>query len=303
MPDISALLGLASAAGDKVSAPRKKLMALGYQELQDWRARKYSEKQYDKQFQDNIRFWEMQNTYNSPQEQMKRFQAAGLNKNLIYGNGTPGLAGSIQTPDVVKGKFDKAEFQPDAPLLPAIESYADLQLKGAQTDNLKAQRDVILEEAILKRNQAKNVMTEAERKSFDLDLAREIRGYSVEGARENVRKNKIGTDIAIEENKRRDALTNQSLQEGADRLLQNPLTRDETRQRIANMKQDGTLKKLEIDLRNEGVTFNDPLWQRFLAMYGEKIFNSAAPKAAEIAKDFKAWRAKQPPQRAFNPKL
>lgn len=39
--------------------------------------------------------WHRQNAYNSPEEQMKRFGAAGLNPHLIYGQGSSGLAGSV----------------------------------------------------------------------------------------------------------------------------------------------------------------------------------------------------------------
>lgn len=47
--------------------------------------------------QNNIRFWQMQNEYNTPANQMKRLQEAGLNPNLIYGSGSAntGVAGSI----------------------------------------------------------------------------------------------------------------------------------------------------------------------------------------------------------------
>ena len=44
----------------------------------------------------NIKFWEMQNAYNTPKEQMKRLKDAGLNPNLIYGsNANTGVAGSV----------------------------------------------------------------------------------------------------------------------------------------------------------------------------------------------------------------
>lgn len=41
--------------------------------------------QWERENQANLRFWNMQNAYNSPQAQMSRYQAAGLNPNLIYG--------------------------------------------------------------------------------------------------------------------------------------------------------------------------------------------------------------------------
>lgn len=43
-------------------------------------------------YQRAVQMWHMQNAYNSPEEQMKRFGAAGLNPHLIYGQGNPGNA-------------------------------------------------------------------------------------------------------------------------------------------------------------------------------------------------------------------
>lgn len=44
------------------------------------------------QNQFNLDMWNRNNEYNSPQAQMERFKAAGLNPNLIYGQGSPGLS-------------------------------------------------------------------------------------------------------------------------------------------------------------------------------------------------------------------
>lgn len=43
-------------------------------------------------YQRSQEMWHMQNAYNSPAEQMKRFGAAGLNPHLIYGQGNAGNA-------------------------------------------------------------------------------------------------------------------------------------------------------------------------------------------------------------------
>jgi hypothetical protein len=53
---------------------------------------KQRQREADKQ---NIRFWNMQNKYNTPLAQMQRFKDAGLNPNLIYGKGTPGQASPV----------------------------------------------------------------------------------------------------------------------------------------------------------------------------------------------------------------
>lgn len=46
-------------------------------------------------YQRSIAMWHMQNAYNSPAEQMKRFGAAGLNPHLIYGQGNSGNASGM----------------------------------------------------------------------------------------------------------------------------------------------------------------------------------------------------------------
>lgn len=43
-----------------------------------------SKKNYD----DSVSLWNMNNAYNSPTQQMKRLKDAGLNPNLVYGNGS-----------------------------------------------------------------------------------------------------------------------------------------------------------------------------------------------------------------------
>lgn len=46
--------------------------------------------------QQNIKFWNMQNAYNTPKQQMARLTDAGLNPNLIYGSSAnTGVAGSV----------------------------------------------------------------------------------------------------------------------------------------------------------------------------------------------------------------
>jgi hypothetical protein len=46
-------------------------------------------------YQRQMQMWYENNQYNSPAAQMARFKAAGLNPNLIYGNGTAGNSNSI----------------------------------------------------------------------------------------------------------------------------------------------------------------------------------------------------------------
>lgn len=63
-------------AQERAFEQNKELAAYQYdRELQQW----------ERENQANLDFWNMQNSYNSPSAQMQRYQAAGLNPNLIYG--------------------------------------------------------------------------------------------------------------------------------------------------------------------------------------------------------------------------
>lgn len=261
---LATLLPLAQGASDKITAGRRRLFDIGYNEFNTRRQRKWGQQQYEQQRDDNIAFWNMQNEYNSPQNQMKRFQEAGLNPNLIYGQGNSGPASSIQTPDVQSVTYRSPDLQNQQSLLPNITSMYDLELKAAQTDNLRAQNTVIQEDALLRRAQTIQTLTEGERKKLELGLATQLRETNVQVRQEELRKLRTGTDIQIREDARRAALTSQSLKESAERLKQMPLTRAETKARIENLQRSGVLQEIDIKLRKNGINPNDPAWQRII---------------------------------------
>lgn len=54
----------------------------------------FAREQYQTQRKDALADWNMQNQYNSPQQQMQRLKDAGLNPNLVYGSGATATAAS-----------------------------------------------------------------------------------------------------------------------------------------------------------------------------------------------------------------
>lgn len=113
---------------------------------QNKKNRQFAVEQYQKQRDDAVQFWNMQNQYNSPQAQMQRFKEAGLSPHLAYSQGSAGNAAAIDTPS-------QAQWQGVSPgeNIPGnLDMYFNLEQKSAQTDNLKAQNELLGKESYLK---------------------------------------------------------------------------------------------------------------------------------------------------------
>lgn len=88
----------------------------------------------------NLEQWNRNNAYNSPSAQMQRLKAAGLNPDLMYGQGTPGLSSA---PAQGSNPIPKQPFRMD--LDPTM--FAQLSLIDAQKKNVDADTQVKLADA------------------------------------------------------------------------------------------------------------------------------------------------------------
>ena len=91
--------------------------------------------QAEKANQWNLEQWERENVYNNAQNQMARLEAAGLNPNLMYGQGSPGSAGSVKSevaPSVAPARVTSPLQNFSNQVVPLISMYQDLQNKQAQ---------------------------------------------------------------------------------------------------------------------------------------------------------------------------
>jgi len=89
------------------------------------------------QYSKDVESWNRQNAYNSPAAQMERYTSAGLNPNMIYGSGTAS-AGNAQSMPHYQAPTQQYNYQPPN-VLPQISTYADLAIKKATVDRIKAQ--------------------------------------------------------------------------------------------------------------------------------------------------------------------
>lgn len=113
------------------------LFNLGQAKKERESRRELAEYQYTK----DLEMWNKANEYNSPAQQMERLKAAGLNPNLVYGNGSVvGNTSPAQTPRYQAYNPEYGRIDVQLPnVLAMLNQYQDLKQKKAQTDNVQEQ--------------------------------------------------------------------------------------------------------------------------------------------------------------------
>lgn len=246
--------------------------------------REFTEKMYNKQRQDSLSDWAMQNEYNSPQAQMERLRNANLNPNLVYGNGSV-VANSQSMPRQASGQ--SYGHQPtNFNFQQGLEAFTDARIKQAQYDNLRAMNTNILLDGI-----AKTVGTQA--KTFDLDIKKQLRQVTIDMAYKAKEAMDAGTslkwsqqELNVDRNTRESQVHEQlTLPSIATRLEQtvqdlalkkNNVALSEKqleilKERLELMKKDGTLKDLQIKLNAKGLQ-NSPWYIRAGVKIYEDLF-------------------------------
>lgn len=230
--------------------------------FQNRRQRRWANQMYQRQYKDSLAFWNMQNQYNTPQAQMQRFQDAGLNPNLVYGQGSSGNASAPNVPTTPSGQFNTPDFSGIGAILP---QFMDMEIKQATYDNLLTDNTVKLEQAELLRAQRASTLQGTKRSEFDLALDTELRDISAQARRENLRQLVIGNEFQMAENERRNATTSASLRESVQRVLNMRLEGRRLDVATRNLWKDNRLKTLEIELRELGLNPNSPFYMRAVA--------------------------------------
>lgn len=209
------------------------------------------------QYEMDRKMWKEQMKYNSPAEQMKRYEEAGLNPNLMYSQGNPGNVASY--PQFQPTKKDYSQLQP-LKVLDVIGMYQDFRMKDAQIDNVQAQNAVILQETenkalvnnLLRETSPYKIKQEAVKGEYaDLLTGTE---YQNKLAMLGINRNK--TILQDKDLKLKDydlQIKEQLLQQGSNRITDQML--------------DIEFKKYRNKLAQLGIGPNDKLAFRFLVQY------------------------------------
>lgn len=128
--------------------------------------REFAKEMYAKQRADALSDWERQNLYNSPEQQMARYRAAGLNPNLIYGNNQSMQAVRSSSQDVPKGEAPQFGGNP-------LRAYQDYAIKNVQTDLLKVEQQKREDQRMLIQAQVVNQLLNADKTALGNEFTRQ----------------------------------------------------------------------------------------------------------------------------------
>lgn len=256
-------------------------MNIGFTKKENRRSRAWSDQYYQRQYDDSIDFWNMQNAYNDPQAQRARLEAAGFSPALMYGqSGSTGNAGSISVPDVQRPEFRTPDLTGLASMgTDIINAIYDTEIKQAQTNNLKAMNGL---------NMAREALTLAQEAGvrYSTDFKKSIEQWSAEAIREGVRMQQTERKNLISQGEMATAMHAHNMQEAVGRIAiqkaqkelinaQTGKTRAERQRlgkemqmiekKIMSEVQSQQIRQFEIDLNRKGVTKQDSLWWRTLS--------------------------------------
>lgn len=145
----------------------------------------WQQQENEKAYQRSLNMWNLQNEYNSPTQQMARIRAAGLNPNLVYGNGVTGNS-SGSTPQYEPAKFNAPTMQAyrgwNLGISDAISQFLAYRTVKAQVDNMEAQNSLIRQQTATEATKQANIAASTSRSEFDLNMAKELKDVSVSSA-------------------------------------------------------------------------------------------------------------------------
>ena len=180
---------------------------------------KAAQNAYDRQ----LDFWNLQNEYNKPVNQMARYQEASINPNSAFGQVSGNAASGSSAPQAAPADVSSAmsaQYQKQALMLQSARQMAETQLIKAQKENIDADTD--------------NKEADTKNKEAELAWIPQLRASEV---------NKNDAE-AIKTDKERQLIAKQ-LTIADNQIIQIQEGVEEIRARIANINQDTLNKSLE----------------------------------------------------------
>lgn len=260
--------------------------------------REFSQDMYDQQRKDALADYAMMNEYNSPAAQMERLKAGGLNPNLVYGQGATTTSANVRSssPPGYHGNPNRYDF---GNIAPSLMAQYEIELKKAQTDNVKQQTDVAKTDVLLKSAQIANTTAQTENTGvntatgkFKLGQSQSLNDYVLAAAEADLKKTmaettnigatttKIGAEInkvaadtryTLDQNERQKALQAPTLALAVEKVLSERLSQTQTQEQVNAIKHgivsaqnSAAMQELDIALKKLGIQPHDPAYMRVL---------------------------------------
>lgn len=194
-----------------------------------------------------IEFWNMQNEYNHPRQQMQRLQEAGLNPNLVYGGGVSGASGkadALPTPD-----------KPDlSGISKGLTNFLQHKAQKAQVDLLQQQVETERKNTRLRGMQADAQAQDNYNKDYRLlgeaGQASPFAKHTLEGM---MFKNAEALSRSMLNEMEIEKLNNVG-DYGTQKLINDAIR---SKHEASNAEKLGKLRDLEIDLKNKNIDYYD----------------------------------------------
>jgi hypothetical protein len=196
----------------------------------------------------NKEMWHMQNTFNLPENQMKRLREAGLNPNLVATSGASGgSAGSVATPSQAKYQQVRPSYDHRQISLPNVVGlYQSVAKTKADTDLIKEKVSTEATERALK---SANLVG----KGYANQMAKDLAKYSQQIAKFKMK--------------------NEASRFFESQARQNNLSRDFDIKTLEREK-----RKMDLDLyRDTGIRPQDRIEYRLFMRIFEKLFDGRIP--------------------------
>lgn len=261
--------------------------------------RKRALKDYEREKQDRLDFWNMQNAYNHPSAQRQRLEEAGLNPNLVYGGssgGTAGTASNVGAPTIADPS--PVQFEARAPF--ELSRYFDNSLKRAQTNNVGAQTDV--NKAMVDKIRAETVRT-----LFDSDLKKHERDFflqtmglrgklletNLQAKEQAIRAGEQDMVFQANEEARKAARHEQSLTLGLQAIDRNafenslqPIMRERALGELQKLQYNNDILAVEAEMAQDKI-FGDSMFEIILAGLIHGLTNGGT--AEDLGRSLRKW--------------
>lgn len=233
----------------------------------------------------NVDMWNRQNLYNSPKEQMKRLQQAGLNPNLVYGGGSGGASGTATNAPNFE-KLADASYRPvDIPsAIGSLQSFTDWDIKKATADNLVAKTETEKQASLLKTAETAGKILSNSKLSQELPYAGELAKTSLQAAQANVKKTQADTSYTLNQDERARLANDANLRESTERILTSRLGRQQTRIIMQNQEYEGAVKKFQAELANQGIDPSHPYYAKYVERFFNELFGEGGPNPNSAVK-------------------